>query len=66
MRPTLYISMLDLNFWGKFKVIIFPLNGEYTLFLYVSAPQMIFMYVRKIMVIKELKKINMGKVFWTL
>lgn len=59
IRPTRHISMLGLNFWGRFKLIIFLLNGEST--LYISALQLISMYIRKIMVIKELRKINMAK-----
>lgn len=51
--------MLGLNFWDRFKLIIFLLNGEST--LYISALQLIFMYIRKIMAIKELRKINMTK-----
>lgn len=51
--------MLGLNFGGRFKLIIFLLNGESA--LSISALQLIFMCIRKIMAIKELRKINMAK-----
>ena len=51
--------MLGLNFGGRFKLIIFLLNGESA--LSISALQLIFMCIRQIMAIKELRKINMAK-----